>query len=70
MRSMPIMNWSMLDKRQERSTSVLISTDNLTFKDDGICFPGLEPDMSPNRTIYLPKVLPFRNNKKLMFLRC
>ena len=66
---MPIMNWSMLDKRRELSTTALMSTENTIFKDDGICFHGLEPDMSLKKD-FLPVVIPFRDNKKLMFLMC
>ena len=59
----------MLDKRQTFYGSVSIITDNLIFKDDGICFHGLEPDMSLKMD-FLSVVISFRDNKKLMFLRC
>ena len=69
MRSMTIIDWSMLDKRQTFCGSVSIITGNLTFKDDGICSHGLEPDMSPKMD-FLSVVISSRDNKKLMFLRC
>ena len=62
---MTIINLSMLGKQQLLYGGVSLCTEK-SIKDDGICFHGLEPDMSLKMD-FLSVVIPFRDNKKLMF---